>query len=34
MNFEKELKNRVEHEIMEAINGAGIKAVVRKKSWN
>lgn len=31
MNFEKELKNRVEHEIMEAINGAGIKAVVREK---
>lgn len=31
MNFEKELKNRVEHEIMEAINGAGIKAIVREK---
>lgn len=31
MNFEKELKNRLEHEIMEAINGAGIKAVVREK---
>ena len=31
MNFDKELKNRVEHEIMEAINGAGIKAVVREK---
>ncbi len=31
MNFEEELKNRVKHEIMEAINGAGIKAVVREK---
>ena len=31
MNLDKELKNRVEHEIMEAINGAGIKAVVREK---
>lgn len=31
MNFEEELKNRVKHEIMEAINGAGIKAVIREK---
>lgn len=31
MDFEKELKNLVKHEIMEVINGAGIKAVVREK---
>ena len=31
MNFEQQLKIKIEHEVMEAINGFGLKAAVREK---